>query len=114
MSPVAVSANANALPDPDPSAVYSTKAIVLDSKTKSPLAGVTVYVKNLSDNSVTKTKTDSRGAVMIPYQSNTDYEIVVEKSGYKKMETKSNLSQSQLYFSLSKEEAMIHPFIRFK
>lgn len=101
-------------PDTDPSsAMGSTKAVFVDAKTKAPLAGVTVMVKNLADNSTYKVKTDAHGTVTINNQVNADFEIIVEQPGYKKFEVKSNVNQSSQYFKIAKEET-IHPFIRFK
>lgn len=103
----------NHLPDSDPTSATSTKAVFVDAKTKQPLSGITVQVRNLADNTITKVKTDANGVAMIPHHAQGDYEIVVENAGYKKFETKSNASKTSLYFNLTKEESF-HPFIRFK
>lgn len=113
--PVALSAaEFKTIPDPDPNSTSTTKAVFIDSKTKEPLAGVTVMIKNLTDGTIMRVKTNARGEVNITSSINADFEIVGEKTGYKKLETKTNVGQKSQYFTLTKEQAVYHPFIRFK
>lgn len=91
-----------------------TEAIILDAKTKLPLAGVTVLIKNLNDNSVVRVTTDEQGKVVLSNMEVAEVQIVVEKNGYKKLETKAKAKSGQLIYNLTKQDEFIHPFIRFR